>query len=149
MLSELRLLAALPALATLGCATIVNGPTQDVEITSNPPGASVLILPEKKMVVTPAEVELDRKTVHTLIFELEGCRPATGYLDRLNSNVTTGNVILGGLIGIAIDYDSGAVYRLDPDPLHVVLQPAKEPLQSTATQAATPRCVHAESSEPD
>ena len=150
MPSDLRLLAALLAAATLGCATIINGPTQDVEITSDPPGASVLILPEKKTVVTPAEVELDRKQVHTLLFALEGCLPATGYLDRLNSHMTDGNIILGGLIGIAIDYDSGAVYRLDPDPLHVVLAPAEEPLQSAGSQSHAPRCVHAgESSEPD
>jgi len=114
---------ALALLALLaGCATILQGPNQTVEITSDPPGAKVLVLPEQTSLVTPGEAELSRKQIHTLLFELPCHRPATGYLDRTNSHTVLLNVILGGLIGMSIDYSTGAVYRLIPDPIHVKLE---------------------------
>jgi hypothetical protein len=149
MPSDLLRLVALPALASLGCATIINGSTQDVEITSSPAGASVLILPENTKAVTPTEVELDREKVHTLLFQLEGCRDATAYLDRDLDHTMLGNVIFGGLIGIIVDHNSGAIYQLVPDPLHVVLE--HEPLQTSATPdttTAAARCL-LESTPPD
>ena len=149
MPSELLRLGPLVAIASLGCATIIHGSTQKVEITSNPPGASVLVLPDQKKLVTPGTVELERKRVHTVLFELDGCRPATGYLDRLNSNATIGNAVLGGLIGMAIDYDSGAVYRLDPDPLHVELDPEETPLQSSDSSPTAPRCQRVDATASD
>jgi hypothetical protein len=105
-----------------GCATILQGSTQTVEVTSDPPGASVLVLPEKTSLVTPGEVDLKRNHVHTLVFELPCHRPAAGYLDRVDSKTVLLNLILGGLIGMAVDFDSGAVFRLTPDPLNVKLE---------------------------
>src|SRR5262245_11433044 len=62
----------LPALALLllcgGCATIVQGSTQMVQVTSTPPGAHVLVLPENASLVTPGEIDLARNQVHTLLF---------------------------------------------------------------------------------
>ena len=115
------LLALALLLLTPGCATIINGPKQTVEISSDPPGAKVVVLPENIALVTPGEVGLSRKRVHTLLFELPCHRPETGYLDRTSSSVTALNAILGGLVGVWIDYNTGAVYRLIPDPLHVKL----------------------------
>lgn len=110
-----------------GCATIVNGSTQTVEITSDPPGAKAIVLPGGKELMTPAAAFLERKRVHTVLFELDGYQPATGYLDRTASNVTVWNVVLGGLIGILVDHSTGAVFRLIPDPLHVDLKPVEVP----------------------
>jgi hypothetical protein len=105
----------------VGCATILQGETQMVQITSHPPGATVTVLPEMVTLVTPGEVDLTRKQIHTLLFELECYEPAIGYLDRTNSNVTAGNLLLGGIIGMLVDLDTGAAFRLIPDPLHVQL----------------------------
>ena len=113
-------------LLTPGCATIINGPRQTVQISSDPSGAKVVVLPEKISLVTPGEVALSRKRVHTLLFELPCHRPATGYLDRTGSSVWWWNMVLGGAVGMAIDYRIGAVYRLIPDPLHVKLAPLEE-----------------------
>jgi hypothetical protein len=122
-----RALGCLVAVSALGCATIINGPTQTVEITSNPPGAKVTVLPSGQHLVTPGKAELRRRLVHTVLFELDGYQPATAYLDRTNSQVTLGNILIGGLIGLAVDQSTGAVYRLIPDPLHVDLVPAESP----------------------
>jgi hypothetical protein len=120
-------LGVLVASWTMGCATIVQGPHQSVEISSDPPGARALVLPANIELITPGEVNLERKLAHTVLFELDGYRPATGYLDRTSSHTTLGNVILGGFVGMAIDRSSGAIYRLIPDPLHVVLDPEVDP----------------------
>jgi hypothetical protein len=125
----------LAAASALGCATIINGSTQSVTITSNPPGARVTVLPSHEALVTPGEADLSRRRVHTVLFQLEGYQPATGYLDRTNSNVTLWNLVLGGVIGMSVDLSTGAVFRLTPDPLHVDLVPARSrsaPGDSTA-----------------
>ena len=116
-----RMLGLLLLPGLVGCATIIQGETQMVQITSHPPGATVTVLPEMHTLVTPGEVDLKRKQIHTVLFELECYEPATGYLDRTNSNVTAGNLLLGGIIGIFLDLDTGAAFRLIPDPLHVQL----------------------------
>ena len=66
-----RVLGVILAAPSLGCATIINGSTQTVEITSTPPGARALILPEGMELVTPGEADLERRSVHTVLFELE------------------------------------------------------------------------------
>ena len=119
---RLLVLAVLPILA--GCATILHGPNQSVEISSDPPGAKVLVLPEQTTLVTPGTADVSRKRIHTLLFELPCYRPATGYLDRDadETHAVLLNLILGGIIGISIDYSTGAVFRLIPDPIHVKLE---------------------------
>ena len=116
-------LACSLAVCTIGCATLINGSTQNVAITSNPPGASATVLPEQKELVTPGQVELPRRQVHTVLFQLEGYQPATIYLDRNYSYWTAGNLILGGVVGLAVDQSTGANYRLVPEPVHVDLVP--------------------------
>jgi hypothetical protein len=120
----------------MGCATIINGQEQEVSITSDPPGATVMILPEKVEVATPADVELPRGKVHTIKFELDGYEPRYGFLDRAASSATLWNILLGGLIGLAIDYSSDAVYKLTPDPLHMTLE--KSPQEPGGTPLGGP-----------
>lgn len=115
------------ALLTSGCATAINGTTQKVDITSNPPGASALLLPQGTTVTTPARVELSRKKVYTVIFSREGYRTQCGYLDKQISPVLSGNLLVGGLVGIATDADSGAAWDLIPNPLHAELAPLAVP----------------------
>jgi len=119
--------AALACAVTTGCASIVNGTTQEVQIRTTPPGARALILPEGETIETPGEVTLRRKLAHTIQFDLEGYCPATTYLDRVTSGWINGNILLGGLIGTAVDAANGAAYRLTPDPVDVELQTAGAP----------------------
>ena len=120
-----------------GCATVINGKMQTVKVESRPSGATVTVLPERTTFVTPGEVELARKQTHTLVFELACFAPATSYLDRRMSQVVHGNLILGGLIGLLIDIDSGGAFKLAPSPVHVTLEPLSPPA------AAPQRCAPA------
>jgi len=59
-------------LSALGCATIVQGPKEDVKVRSIPPGAIAKAGPERQ-VITPGEISgLKRNVDHTIVFEKEG-----------------------------------------------------------------------------
>ncbi len=53
-----------------GCATIVNGTTQKIGVTSTPTAAEVLI-DYNMRVTTPASVPLSRVDNHTFVFKKE------------------------------------------------------------------------------
>jgi len=118
-----RALAALAALPLLvGCATLVQGSTQRVQISSTPSGARVLVLPENATLITPGAIHLARNQVHTLVFTLPCYHAATGYLDRVDSKPLLLDAFTGAIPGLAVDFATGAAYELTPDPLHVTLQ---------------------------
>jgi hypothetical protein len=72
-------------------------------------------------------VTLPRKQVHTGHVELEGYRSKDFYIHRNWSGAVNGNVIIGGLIGMSIDFDSGSAFVLEPDPVVVLLVPDAPP----------------------
>src|SRR5262245_6407794 len=71
------LMVALGSTLLCSCATMVNGTTQSTAITSDPAGATAVLLPAGKTVTTPATVMLERGKVHTVLFSLEGFEPRT------------------------------------------------------------------------
>ncbi len=138
------LAAILPAMMTSGCATVLHGTTQSTQITSDPPGATAILLPTGKTLTTPATVTLARKNVYTVLFSLEGYEPMTIYVNKVHSDATVGNVLVGGLVGITTDYSNGAAWNLHPNPVHARLVPlaaheqvvehAPEPVPSESAQ---------------
>ena len=123
-MSTVLLLLVVASLIQIGCATIINGQEQNVSIKTDPPGATATILPEGTTVSTPADVDLARGSVHTVKLELPGYRTEYVYLDRVASNMIGWNLLLGGLIGMGIDYSNDSIYRLTPDPIETTLEPA-------------------------
>ena len=114
------------ALNAIGCATAVHGTTQRVEILSSPPGATATIFPGETRLVTPAEVLLERKRVHTVRFEKAGYRCAIAYLDRATSPAATGGLLVGGFFSLMRDLETGAAWSLVPSPLTGELRPLVE-----------------------
>ena len=110
-----RVMAAVVALTMVaGCATIINHPTQAIGFSSRPAGASVRV----DGVVqgqTPLVKKLSRKDNHMVSFELEGYEPFRASLAPTVSGWVWGNILLGGLIGLAIDATTGSMYKLTPD----------------------------------
>jgi hypothetical protein len=105
-----------------GCASIMQGSTQQVSVTSVPPGAT-LIVDGFQRLKTPAVLELSRKEPHRLEFSLEGYHPEVIDLRSVSSNMVAGNIIAGGLIGFAVDHSTGAAFRLVPEIVQVSLRP--------------------------
>ena len=103
-----------------GCASIVSGRNQDISVRSNPPGASVEIdgMPMGK---TPVTTEVKRKKRHQIKIEKQGYLEETRTTKKGFNWWFAGNVIFGGIIGIIIDFATGAVYSVSPDEVNVSL----------------------------
>lgn len=105
--------------ALAGCATIVHGGTQDIRVSSQPSGAVVRV--QGMATTTPGVLKLERKGTHTLVFEKEGHKSVEVQLNKTVDGWLFGNILIGGIIGLVIDFVSGAAYKLTPADVNVVL----------------------------
>ena len=96
-----------------GCATIMHGSGQSIGISSHPSGASVFIdnVPYGN---TPVSANLSRRDEHTVRIELKGYAPYEMQITKRTSAWVFGNIVFGGLIGLAVDAISGGLYELTP-----------------------------------
>jgi uncharacterized protein YceK len=110
----LSLLALVLTIGVYGCATIMHGTSQDIGITSHPTGARVTI-DNQEFGTTPVVAKLSRKDNHTIHMELPGYQPDDATVTRSTSGWVWGNIVFGGLIGLAVDAISGGLYKLTPE----------------------------------
>lgn len=110
-------------LALSGCATIITGTHQTVYFKSNPPGADIAI-DGQAVGKAPMQTSLSRGGSYKVDFKLEGYEPATIQTDFTFNWWMVGNVIFGGLIGIIVDFVSGAYLWIDPEHVSVTLKAA-------------------------
>lgn len=155
---------ALMSVLLTGCASIVKGKSQEIEINSLPQQARYQIHDNKGQTspiegTTPGKVTLKRGAGYfrggdyTVTLIKPGYEPTSVNLKSgVNGWYVGGNLLLGGLIGyLAVDPATGAMWNLKPENLQVALTPvaasappaplAQPPLAaavSTATPAATP-----------
>lgn len=102
------------------CATIMHGTHQSVGIVSNPSNAAVYV--DRSFIgQTPMIVELSRKDNHFVRIELEGFMPYEAVFSRKLSGWVFGNIVFGGIIGLAVDAISGGIYKLTPDQIQAEL----------------------------
>src|SRR6056297_542367 len=107
------LVSVLVATAVLlsGCASIIHGTGQDVGFSSSPTNALVTIN-GVELGRTPLTTELKRKNNHMVKLELDGYMPYETTFTRKVSGWVWGNIVFGGLIGLAVDGISGGIYKL-------------------------------------
>jgi len=114
------------ALLVVGCATIIHGTRQNIAVNSMPTGAKVIVK-GAHMATTPAVIELSRHETSIIIrFEKEGYEPVEVVLNRVVDGWIAGNIVFGGLIGLAIDFISGGAYHLKPSELNAVMTELKK-----------------------
>ena len=101
-------------LVATGCATMIRGTEEPLSITSDPDGATAKVS-DGQSCKTPCQVTLKRNQSVLVKFEKEGCDTETL---SVFPTLAGAGVILGGLI----DYGTGAVYSLQPNPAHVILK---------------------------
>jgi len=106
---------------SLGCATIINGTSQKIQVTSDPAAATVQA-DGKQLYTTPARIRLERRRDHVLIFSKEGYESQTVKLMHVISEAVAGNTLLGGPLGWVFDIFAGTQYKLEPNPVHVELK---------------------------
>lgn len=105
------LLVAVAFLA--GCASIIDGTSQEIVVNTNPPGANCLLEREGSPIARVSETPggtVVKKTKHdiTVTCSKDGYEDATFLNHSGVEGATFGNIVLGGGIGWAIDSASGA-----------------------------------------
>lgn len=116
--SRFVILAALTSLT--GCASIIHGTQQDVGLSSSPTSAKVTVN-GRTLGQTPVVAKLARKDNHVVKFELDGYAPTEMTLTRGVSGWVWGNIVFGGVIGLAVDAMTGGLYKLTPEQLNAQL----------------------------
>ncbi len=113
----LTFLAVLP-----GCATIIHGSNQDISISSNPPGATVLTA-DGGSFTTPAKINVKRNKDHVFCVTKPGFHTEQVAGTSVLSGAVFANIVLGGIIGGIVDASSGAAWRIEPETFMVTLRP--------------------------
>jgi hypothetical protein len=108
-------------LLTSGCATIIQGTTQEVGRTTDPPEAN-LCVDGRENYKSPAKITMKRKDDHIVEVTKEGFEKENINIKSVISGVVAGNLLLGGLIGIGVDALSGGANRLEPENINVRLR---------------------------
>lgn len=137
------LTAAVCSVSFSGCATIVDGKKGDLTVRSTPSGAQVEVdgLPAGK---TPLVTEVKRKENHTVIIRKEGYLEETRMTKKGFNGWAAGNLLFGGVIGILVDWGTGALYSIKPDNIEVNLEsggtvsPKPRPINSSRSSAGRP-----------
>ena len=128
---------ALLAAGTIGlgaCASITKGTTQSVSVTTEPPGATCELKRNNITVgivnPTPGSIVVDKsKDNINVLCKKDEHENAGGTLVSEFEGMTAGNIIFGGLIGLAIDASSGAMNQY-PSSVLLVLPPTRFPSES-------------------
>lgn len=121
-------LAIVIALVLVGCATIFKGSTQDVSFNSFPGKASVSVKTLTGVEVfsgeTPATVKLPKKAEYVVTMNLKGYKETKVQLTQSLQGWFWGNLICGGVVGMVIDWATGAMWDLEPGQVSVTLATA-------------------------
>jgi hypothetical protein len=119
---------------TPGCASIVSGRHAEVTVNSSPPHAHVAVRNEQGETVatsqTPGTVSLKRSNGlfrkaprYTVFIEKPGYETARVSVNPKWNPWILGNIALGGVVGLAADSATGAVWRYTPEDINQPLSP--------------------------
>lgn len=120
-----------------GCASATRGWHEQILIASTPSGAIATMdglmgpsadQPTKSVTcTTPCSIQVNRNDNLTVKFEKEGYEPQVVPLSKEVAGTGAagfaGNILLGGVVGMAVDAASGASMDHKPNPVTVTLQP--------------------------
>ena len=115
------------ALSSVRCASIVHGTSQKIPVTSQPPGADVVVKcidgEFKAPSQTPTQIVLRRNRQDCEVrVEKPSFEPHLVQLSRNMSGWYLGNILIGGIIGLIVDAANGAMYTQSPGQIHAVLK---------------------------
>lgn len=133
-------LAALAAIVALGsgCATITKGTTQTVTVSTDPTGAVCTLTRDSKPLAiinpTPGSMPIEKGMgAIAIICKRQGYQDSAGTMTSEFQAMTFGNILFGGLIGVAVDAASGAMHEY---PAMVTITMIPEEFATTADRDA-------------
>lgn len=119
-------LALVPFLVALAsCATITGRGTYHVPVDSVPAGAAVSYR-GARVGVTPCTVVMSTQSSR-ITLQLDGYHDQVAEAGSSVNPMLFGNILFGGLVGLAIDGVSGAGGQISETPMLIALTPAAEP----------------------
>jgi hypothetical protein len=135
--------AALVALSLGACATVTRGTTDQVTFTSEPSGAAVRTSIGHSCPTTPCTVEVSRKSEFVAVFTMNGYEeqqiPVATRIAGSGAAGFAGNILIGGIVGMAADAATGATLEHFPNPVHASLVPLVLPSGRRGAKPARPR----------
>jgi hypothetical protein len=142
------LAACAVTLLTSGCATIINGSTQPISVTTDPVVGANCELKNSEgtwYITTPGNAVISRTKNDLNVSCTKDGYPTTAIVVPSKFHAATfGNIVAGGLIGVAVDASTGANFEYDT-PVKVALTgnpndskigETSAPAQATMTTAA-------------
>lgn len=114
------LVGAAVLVGVAACGTIMHGGSQDLGIASAPSGAQVTIDNQNKG-VTPMVASISRKQNHIIHFAMEGYQPTDVTVTHSVSGWVWGNVVFGGVVGLAVDAITGGLYKLNANEISATM----------------------------
>lgn len=116
--------AAVILLTLSGCATVTRGTEEALVIESEPSGAQVK-LSNGMTGTTPTSFKVKRKDNLIVTVSKKGYETAsinvTSQVAGAGGAAMAGNVLVGGIIGAAVDASTGAMNELKPNPVKITL----------------------------
>jgi hypothetical protein len=124
-LLSILVLVLTAVLFILGCASIIHGTRQEVFFQSSPAGAQVEVSDDVGvsygLCETPCSIELKRKNKYVVTISKNGYESIEMLIERKSDGWIWGNILIGGLIGLIIDFSNGAAYKLSPSEIMATL----------------------------
>lgn len=115
------------AACLLGCATVTRGSTENLVILTEPDGALVRASIGWSC-TTPCEIQIKRRSSFIIDIHKEGYEKVRVFVKptrQPSGNLAlTGNIIFGGLIGLAVDGATGAASTHLDNPIQITLETA-------------------------
>lgn len=129
------------ALTLGGCATVTRGTTSQVQFHSDPPGAAMRTSHGHNC-VTPCTLQMNRKDEFIATFSKPGFAdqevPVRTKVAGEGAAGFAGNVLIGGVVGMAADAATGATLEHYPNPVSVTFEPLRAPGPPAAVRRPRP-----------
>lgn len=104
-----------------GCATLIHGSTQSIQVESEPSGARVEV-DGRPVGETPTTMDLRREEEHRVRIYYADQEPHKVTLRQGRSLWTAVNVLNLVVPGVLVDLSTGAFYSLEPDPISATFE---------------------------
>jgi hypothetical protein len=109
-----------------GCATVTKGATQSVSVVAPQGAICTLTSPAigTRTITAPNTVVVEKGPDNIAVRCKKACyRDGNGEIPSTFEEMTAGNILIGGVIGLGVDMASGAINKYDPPDVKIAMTP--------------------------